>query len=100
MSESESPLFVAGSILYGITNQLVPGLLMLYGVWLGLKANILWGVLLVVAFPLTPFVGLTEVLFGWTWLSPMWPFALAGGIWIVTFLLMLLVSLVAKKAEG
>ena len=80
MSE-DSPGFVVAAILHGVTSQMIPGALMLYGVWLGVKAHFLWGLLLMLTFPFMPFLGLTEVLFGWTWMSPLWPFTLALGIW-------------------
>ena len=79
----ETPGLVAGAILLGVTTRVIPGALVLYGIWLGFKAHFFWGLMLMFTFPIQPVIGLTEVLFGWTWMSPLWPFTLALGIWAV-----------------
>lgn len=83
-----------GAVFGGVSylTHLVPLALVLYGVWLGLRAHIAWGFLLLVTFPAWALVGWTEILFGWNWVSPMWPFAIAGVLEVAMFLLGLAVS--------
>ena len=80
-------------------SHFVPAALVLYGVWLGVKTHILWGLALLVTFPAWAVIGWTEILFGWRWLSPMWPFAIAGLWEVVVFALGLAVGAWLKRGQ-
>ena len=71
-------LVSAFDFLWLAVAYLPPACLTLYGVWLGLKANVVWGLTIGAVFPLAYVVAWTEILLGWDWMSPLWPFAYAG----------------------
>ena len=67
----ETPGLVVGAILLGVTSQMIPGALVIYGIWLGITAQFVW-----------------------------WPFILALGIWAAVMGIAVGVSALYSKVKS